>query len=140
MPDSLYSTLLGPAEEWQFNEWVRRNNIPFDSSSKSDYDMRGFWKAAQRKDPRAHSALNSADGFIHYPDTWKTPFHKTFSNESIYASPNAPRWVGDKLINSNGRVIADESPSKNYLPERMDIGDLLESVLRKQKKIVSKKR
>lgn len=105
-----YVTSLAPAEENEFQSWVKNNKIPFDPSANSDYDMRGFWKASKAGDPNASTAVSQFDGRIHFPDTYKTPYHKTFSNESKYATPSAPKWVGDKLIDSSGRVIADETP------------------------------
>ena len=32
------------------------------------------------------------------------------SNESMYATPLAPHWEGDKLVDWRGNVIADETP------------------------------
>lgn len=105
-----YLTSLSPTEESEFRLWVSKNKVPFDSSPSADYDMRGFWKAQKNKDPRAAQALSGFDQSMHFPDVWKTPYHKTFSNESIYATPNAPKWSGDKLIDSSGRTLADETP------------------------------
>lgn len=101
-------TQLNPAEEVEFRQWVKSNRIPFNPDQFApDYDMRGFWKAMKNGDPNAiRSHLNG-----HFPDTWKTPAHKTFSNESIYAGPTAPHWVGDRLINPQGKVVADETPA-----------------------------
>lgn len=103
-----YQTALTPDEESGFQRWVHANNVPFDPSAKSDYDMRGFFKALQSGDERATTAVNAGDGQMHFPDTWKTPYHKTVSNESMYAPPNAPRWDGDVLRGPDGKVIADE--------------------------------
>lgn len=111
-----YQTALSPAREQQFLGWVQRNKVPFDpragAAKGNDYDMRGFYQALMNNDPRATTAVNAFDGKLHFPDTWKTPLHRTFSNQSIYATPNAPRWVGNKLIAPGGRVIADETPKK----------------------------
>ena len=41
-------------------------------------------------------------------DFWKTPIHKTFSNESQYAPPGAPRWSDGQLISNDGNVLVDE--------------------------------
>jgi hypothetical protein len=104
-----YRTQLNPQEEQAFQQWVQANNVPFDPSPMADYDMRGFFKALVNGDERARTAVNPSDNRLHFPDTWKTPFHRTFSNESIYAPADAPRWIENKLIDKNGRVIADES-------------------------------
>lgn len=108
--DKSFFTALQPQEEKNFLSWVQTNGVPFDPSPQADYDMRGFWKALQNGDPRAKSAVNPSDNRLHFPDVWKTPYHKTFSNESIYAGPDAPSWKDNKLVDKTGKVIADESP------------------------------
>jgi hypothetical protein len=108
-PAARYQTKLHPAEEREFQAWVRTRGVPFDPSPKADYDMRGFWRALKLGDPRATTAVNKADNQLHFPDTWKTPYHATFSNESIYAPPYAPQWQDDVLRDERGNVIADES-------------------------------
>lgn len=100
-----YTTYLPPDQEAQFQSWVKANRIPWQDTPNADYDMRGFWKAQQSGDPNAQRASN-----LHFPDTYKTPYHRTFSNESIYATPDAPHWQGDVLIDKAGRVVADERP------------------------------
>jgi len=100
-----YQTALTPAEDMAFQHWVAMNKIPFDPSPAADYDMRGYWKAQQMGDPRAKQADNK-----HFPDTWKTPYHDTFSNESMYATPLAPHWEGDRLVDWRGNVLVDEGP------------------------------
>jgi hypothetical protein len=62
--------------------------------------MRGYWKANPGGKP---------DSRGHFPDTFKLPNHPTFSAESKYATPGAPRWTGDKLIRPNGEMVIDES-------------------------------
>lgn len=108
-----YLTELSDSEEAEFQQWVKKNKVPFDPSKTADYDMRGFWRASVTGDPRAQTAVSEYDKQIHYPDTWKTPYHRTFSNESIYATKDAPSWSGYKLIDYHGRVIADETPKKS---------------------------
>lgn len=88
-----YTTTLAPDEEQQFQGWVKSNKLPWQDGPTSDYDMRGFWKAQQAGDPNARRAAN-----LHFPDTYKTPYHKSFSNESKYATKRAPHWEGDKLV------------------------------------------
>jgi hypothetical protein len=104
-----YHTNLSPEKEAQFQQWVKENNVPFDPSETADYDMRGFWKGLTSGDPRAQTSVSSFDNRLHFTDTWKTPYHRTFSNESIYATPDAPQWKDDRLIDKYGNVIADES-------------------------------
>ncbi len=101
-----YSTRLAPRDELNFQAWIWKNKIPFDlhwppDQSMQDYDMRGYWKALQSGDPIAVQSTENQ----HFPDKWKTPYHKTFSNQSMYASPDAPRWDGTRLLDKNGNVI-----------------------------------
>src|SRR5262249_37748691 len=39
--------------------------------------------------------INEQDNLPHYPDTYKRPWHESFSNESIYAAARAPQWQGE---------------------------------------------
>jgi hypothetical protein len=105
-----YQTRLAPDHEKEFQAWLKVTGAPFDPSHKADYDMRGYWQALRAGDPRAQTEINAADREMHFPDTWKTPYHKTFSAESVYAQPGAPTWQGDLLIGQNGHIIADERP------------------------------
>lgn len=113
-PDPDFRTPLSNQQETQFQNWIRENKIFFDDSPTGDYDMRGFYAGLQSGDPRARTAISPYDNRLHFTDTWKTPYHRTFSNESIYASPDDPHWDGYRLIDKNGNVIADETP-KSYL-------------------------
>jgi hypothetical protein len=120
-----YRTDLG-GKEANFRKWVADNKVPFDpdKTGPDDYDMRGFWAAAQAGDKRASTAPNPNDGKMHYDDFWKTPYHKSFSSESQWAQPNAPRWnAKDQLIDpSNGGVVFDEraGSQKPYRTEPLD--------------------
>jgi hypothetical protein len=103
-PQVPWITKLDPMDEIKFLLWVVQNKIPFDPNNVfSDYDMRGYWKALTSGDPRATRATSG-----HFPDIWKTPMHKTFSNESMYATPNAPKWVGNQLVDPQGKVVYTE--------------------------------
>lgn len=105
-----YQTQLTPDEHREYAQWVRDKHIPVDLSDQNpDYDMQGFWKAMKENDPRA--TQNNDTG--HFPDTWKTPHHESFSNESIYAGPGAPRWNDkDQLVDSHGNVVYTEGYGK----------------------------
>jgi hypothetical protein len=105
-----WNTPLSQLDEFAFRDWLKRNNVPFDpETTVSDYDMRGFWQALQAGDTRARSAVDRNDRMVHYPDYWKTPYHETFSAESQWALPTAPRWnAQDQLIASPGRVLFDD--------------------------------
>jgi hypothetical protein len=111
-----YSTPLSATEEPAFQNWLKTNQVPFKDEPQADYDMRGFYKAAQFGDPRATQSLNAGDQQMHFPDTWKTPYHTGFSNESMYAPQSAPRWEGDVLKTAGGKVVSDERPSQPQTP------------------------
>lgn len=131
--DHTYNTTLDPAQEKAFGAWVSQNNVPFDITAPvSDYDMRGFWQALQAGDSRAKSAVNPNDQQIHYPDYWKTPYHKTFSAESQWADPKkAPVWnEQDQLVLPNGSVIYDERAAriKNLMDQQNQVRDLIKNL------------
>lgn len=91
-----YETKLTPDEEEKFQDW-KTKNAPKDSGV--DYDLRGAFKSG---------AQPAANG--HWPDKFKKPNHPLFSNESQYATPDAPKWQGNKLVDKSGKVIANETP------------------------------
>jgi hypothetical protein len=103
-------TRLSPLDELAFRQWVKEKSIPFDpNAAQADYDMRGFYQGLQQQNPRAVSAVNANDGRLHFPDYWKTPLHQTFSGESRFAGPVAPKWNDqDQLISPGGRILFDE--------------------------------
>jgi len=99
-------TKLLPEQEQAFMNWVKENKVPFDPKDPyPDYDMQGFWQALQAKDPRATTAINKTDKERHWPDTWKTPYHESFSRESQWAKEGAPSWKDEKLVLPNGKLL-----------------------------------
>ena len=115
-----YQTQLNPGEEQKFRNWLKANPSlpPFDPTDRSsDYDMRGFYKALKRGDERAKGGIDPYDKKLHLPDVWKTPYHRTFSRESIYATEDAPHWEGDRyLVNKDGKVIWDDKDKSHQRP------------------------
>ena len=105
-----YVTTLTPEEKTSFQNWVKENKAPYNESlSIQDYDMPGFWKALQSKDPKAVTAIDPNDKLTHYPDYWKTPYHETFSSESQWATKNAPKWNDkDQLVDISGKIIFND--------------------------------
>ena len=82
-----FETVLPADREAAFQEWKARN-APDDSGY--DYDLRGAFAAG------AEPAENG-----HWPDTFKKPWHPTFSDESQYAEdmPDlAGHWDGETFI------------------------------------------
>lgn len=97
-------TQLPPEQEAQFQAWARQNDAPI----TDDYDMRGFWSHGGQG-----AEVNQNDHRLHYPDTYKTPLHQSFSGESIYADPRSqpPRWnERGQLVAADGTVLYDEGP------------------------------
>lgn len=106
-----YNTELNGIEERAFRQWIVENKVPFNPNvAVSDYDMRGFWRSLMNNDPRATTGVDPNDRRLHYPDTWKTPLHETFSAESIFANPKtAPRWNDkDQLVAPDGDILFDD--------------------------------
>ncbi len=115
-----YQTDLNPGEEQKFRNWLKANPglPPFDPTDQSsDYDMRGFYKALKKGDPRAKGGIDPYDKKLHLPDVWKTPYHRTFSRESVYATDDAPHWEGDRyLVNKDGKVVWDDQGKSHERP------------------------
>jgi len=117
-----YAAKLAPQEETEFRKWAAANPQSirgevgpapnFDPLPMADYDVRAHFHAAKVGDPAATLVPNKWDGKIHGNDKFKTPYNGGFSNESMYALPNAPRWVGDKLMTHDGKLVTDETPRK----------------------------
>lgn len=104
-----YQTKLTASQEKRFRAWVAKNHVPFDVNSKDvDYDMRGYWLAMTQGQEPAW-----AGGKTHFPDTFKTPFDTTFSNQSKYSLPSNPdMWKGNNLVNNKtGQLIFGSSSS-----------------------------
>lgn len=105
-----FRTKLDPQTEDEFQTWAKQNGVPSNaggkpdpmfSSTENDYDMRGYYQALKGGDVNAiQSKING-----HYPDTYKTPCHEGFSNESIYATPNAPKWDGNTLKDQTSGLV-----------------------------------
>lgn len=104
-----YVTALEPQDEAAFRAWVQASGVPFNPADPvADYDMRGYWRDVVVPGGGA-TQVNPNDGRLHYPDTYKTPYHRSFSAESQYATPEAPRWIeGDRLQRPDGKIVFDE--------------------------------
>lgn len=121
-----YTTALSPSQESDFQSWAKANpDLTKEelSSPTPDYDVRGRWLAEQQGDPDAKLVRSDFDGKLHANDKWKTPYHRTFSAESIYATKDAPTWQGNKLVDKNGNVVADETPGKIQPESDWDAND-----------------
>ena len=118
-----YTTTLPQQEETEFRAWAAKNPDAvrgevgpapdFAPIPDADYDVRGHFHAAKSGDPAAKLSKNAWDGKMHGNDKFKTPYNGGFSNESMYATPDAPRWTKDgKLYTSDGKLVTDETPKK----------------------------
>ena len=119
-----YDTKLKLADELAFRAWLAQNKVPFDpEAGTTDYDMRGFWQAAQQQRPGMEASVNPNDLKMHYPDAFKTPQHQSFSRESQWAGPDAPRWLESsasagpvsRLVNPKGETVFDEKAGRDDL-------------------------
>lgn len=105
-----YNSQLSPGDETKFRQWVDQNRVPFNANDPiQDYDMRGYWRDIAHQGQN-ETGVNKNDGELHYPDTYKTPYHHSFSSESMYARPNAPAWINDHQLAdpATGDVLWDE--------------------------------
>lgn len=114
-PDGSFMTQLEPEEELEFlkaaqGKFGGQYKYDVTVGPHSDYDWRGWWKANKEGDPRAKISINPNDHSWHWPDPWKTPYHSSFSNQSIYATPKAGAWNDkDQLVDpTTGQVLLDE--------------------------------
>ena len=108
------TTFKSDKNEEEFRNWVDTNKVPFKiDDAQPDYDMRGFYQALKSGDQRALSSIDPADGQLHFPDYWKTPYHPSFSNESQWATKDAPKWIGNetagyRLLDKTGKVVHED--------------------------------
>ena len=118
-----YRTQLTPEEEQAFLQWYQ--NMAYTKgldrnpdSPDHHYDYRGFWKNAPEQDRWQVLWFGS-----HFPDTYKTPMHPTFSVESIYSTPfmQGGTWDGDTFIDS------EWTKSRGYVPTLEDLSNFTKS-------------
>ena len=98
-------TQLSPEQEAAFTQWVQANQVPYNPNDKyPDYDMKGYYLSLQQgQAPQA--SVNTTDQQLHYPDTFKTPYHESFSKESQWATEGAPEWQGERLVAPSGELV-----------------------------------
>lgn len=106
-------TQLTPQQQVAFQKWVQANKVPYNPNDKyPDYDMKGYWLSLQNNPQAQQAGINPATQSLHYPDTFKTPYHESFSSESKWAAPGAPSWQDDKLVTPSGQVIFEDKPEQ----------------------------
>jgi hypothetical protein len=103
-----YQTPLTSGQETTFESWVAHYTVPFDPTAAIvDYDMRGYWLANGGTGTTPVYTTGT-----HFPDTWKTPYDTSFSNESQYATGSCPfEWNdSNQLIDTKtGLLVFDET-------------------------------
>lgn len=111
----MFRTKLDPVEEQLFKRWYSKVSKRLGISEDPDapehhYDYRGYWRKEGRNVPAIFMGRN-----WHFPDTYKTPWHETFSTDSIYSTPEhtGGTWDGDKFIDSDWTRSVRETG--NYL-------------------------
>lgn len=105
-----YQTALPADQEQAFRLWVQQNGVPFNPDQPvQDYDMRGYWRDVAAAGG-SETAVNPNDHRLHFPDTYKTPYHQSFSGESKYALPGGPTWINDHQLADprTGQILFDE--------------------------------
>jgi len=109
-PDA-YQTRLTPDQENLYRKWLtatgKDTGIKYDPDDAS-YDMRGYWA-----DVVAGGRFKRMGKAQHFPDTYKTPYHPTFSRESKYATDDAPYWTSDDVL----RDPLTNEPTPGYIHE-----------------------
>lgn len=113
-----YNTALPPTQEAQFRDWLTKNNVPFDPSASGpqDYDMRGYYKDVASKGGN-ETGVNPVDKKLHFPDTYKTPYHESFSAESKFATESNPfKWRGETLIDERTGTPVYQTGRKGSSP------------------------
>lgn len=102
-----YTTPLNDLQLGMFLRWPQRERVPYDPwayQPVQDYDMPGEYLRMLRGGVQR----NPFGG--RFTDLGKTPYHESFSGESLYALPGpiTPRWQGDALIGPDGSVFFKE--------------------------------
>ena len=102
----------------EFQKWYSKNTLEGQSkipySDTLSYDYYSFFK-----DKRVGNIED------HFPDTYKRPNHPTFSNESIYSTPEKPggSWKGETyskkgkfLYSGGGSLDINDQKNTTYYP------------------------
>lgn len=119
IPRRRYITQLTPDEEKEFQTWYSKvakykNLNPNPDADGQDYDYRGYWRNEDRV------GILGSNPNAHFTDKYKQPSHPTFSNESIYSSPQTPggTWIKGKgtwLFKHNKFTARQADRTADYL-------------------------
>lgn len=74
----------GGKDERSFSDWANKASAYKGIKIKDDpnYDYKGWYN----EDPNRAYALLNDDPHAHFCDKWKTPYHPTFSDQSVYSN------------------------------------------------------
>lgn len=78
----------GGKDKISFNDWANKASAYKGIRIKGDptYDYKGWYN----EDPNRAYALLNDDPNAHFDDKWKTPYHPTFSDQSVYSNAKHP--------------------------------------------------
>lgn len=78
----------GGKDKRSFDDWVNKASVYKGIRIKGDptYDYKGWYN----EDPNRAYALLNDDPNTHFDDKWKTPYHPTFSDQSVYSNAKHP--------------------------------------------------
>lgn len=78
----------GGKDSRSFNDWANKASVYKGIKIKGDhtYDYKSWYN----EDPNRAYALLNNDPSAHFDDKWKTPYHPTFSDQSVYSNAKHP--------------------------------------------------
>lgn len=117
--DGVRIPLPEPSERTAFAQWLQRNNVNEPFHPNQHYDNVSAFRAGVNRAPGKEG---------HFPDTYKLPGHKTFSNESQYAMGDNAKYAGSWP--PNAQTDADFiPPAQRYQPQDPAFGQLVLNLL-----------
>lgn len=78
----------GGKDKKSFSDWI--NKASEYKGIKIKYDPTYDYKGWYNEDPNRAYALLNDDPNAHFDDKWKTPYHPTFSDQSVYSNAKHP--------------------------------------------------
>lgn len=105
---ALYNTPLSDKQRQLYSKWLL--SLPEYQRNTNDYDMQGAFLAGLGR-----------GGNGHFPDTFKKPNHMTFSNESMYSTPEANG--GTWAPTNSGNYVFWASPTNLRYNQPVDLVD-----------------
>ena len=122
---SLYNSYQIDNNQKSYEDWKRKikeyKNIDIDNDKS--YDYRGFYN----ENPERAYKLLEKDPDTHFTDKYKTPYHETFSDESIYSNDKTKggHWVTHGDINEfqhSDFTIEHPEQTNKYIRENEPLG------------------